>query len=277
MQIYSETPSKLAHQALGVSAIQGPIQHSEDPCNLCGYEAGDGAHKYKASAKFNNHSDTHGTSVICKHCKAVITGSQFILQNKCAVYSNEGVISLNKDIDLSVFIYHPPKPPFLAVYGMIKQQHLVWRTPVANNIDLFPFRMGDFLFVVDRDAVFDLVESYKIAMLSLNDYRQSLNAKKVSKIPSLFAVPTSAIRNMSDSRAFEINSVSKSLMAQARIEVEENEDATFPKIFLERMENAINKIHQLNYAEVFLALACTKNGAEEVQEHAKTRIIKRNV
>lgn len=277
--MYTDSPSKLAHEALGKKAIPGDINEPFQ-CAMCGYEFETDGHPYKPGPKFNNHADTFPSKVMCQHCKTVTTGSDFILQNKCAVYSADGVISLNKDIDLAGFVYHPPKAPFLAVYGTIKQQHLVWRTPVSQSDKLFNFRIGDYLYPVDRDQVMTIAADYKKGLAAVNDFRAAWGkavGKKLKPLPSFFAVPTSAIRSMNDVSAFEISRGIISVLKEASTVLEsqqDNELIPLAERARDNAENVISHINTSNYAEFFLALACTKNSAEEIEEYVKTRTVK---
>lgn len=272
--MYNESPSKLAHEALGIYAEPGPVEGSFE-CALCQHEFMNGGYHYKPSPKFNNFSDTSPSDKFCKHCKVVTTGSQFILQNKCAVYTEKGVYSLNKDIDLAAFIFHPPEPPFVAVFGMIKQQHLVWRTPVSNSIELFSFRLGDYLYVVERQKVLDLRYSYLATLREINAFRVLTSPKKVKPLPSLFSVPTSAIRGMSDSRALIFSPAIESIRRDAKQIVADNGDFEHEACaLLESIHACTEQFQSCNYAEVFLALACTKNSESDIQAYAEKRNLK---
>jgi len=278
--MYADSPSKLAHEALGKEAMPGDINEPYQ-CAMCGHDFESDGHRYKPGPKFNNHADTYPSKVMCSHCKTVTTGSDFILQNKCAVYSADGVISLNKDIDLAAFVYHPPKPPFLAVYGVIKQQHLVWRTPVSQSERLFNFRIGDHLYPVDRECVLEITTAYKTALTAINAFREKhgeVMGKKLKPLPSFFAVPTSAIRSMNDARAFEISYGIVKTLSDAEKALSEADESLKSKAkeAIETAESCITFINTSNYAEFFLALACTKNSADEINEHAKSRTVKGN-
>jgi len=273
--MYLESPSKLAHEALNMKPEPGPI---DEPfkCAFCGHNYDSGGYPYKPTAKFNNHADTYASKIMCQSCKVVTSGSTFILQNKCAVYSADGVCSLNKDIDLAAFLRIPPKPPFLAVYGTIKQQHLVWRTEVSNSEKLFTFRIGDYAYCVDRNTALKTEIAYREGLNSINRYREQLNHQDKGKrkpLPSFFAVPTSAIRSMNDTKAFAISyAVNQSLESAVKDAGSDNTElASSAKLALTKGHAAIELINECNYAEFFLALACSKYTDAEINEHAQKR------
>jgi len=275
--MYLDSPSKLAHEALDKPSEPGPGTESFQ-CAYCGHKYDSGGYPFKASPKFNNHADTFASKTLCQHCKVTTSGSDFILQNKCAVYSEQGVWSLNKDIDLAAFIYYPPLPPFLAVYGVTKQQHLVWRTPVSNSSKLFSFRIGDHLYTVDRDEVIRTARTYKSALEKINKYRDErgvLDKKKTKPLPSFFAVPTSAIRSMDDPLAFQISFSVNDTLEKARIDLSDSNSPLqqLAKDAFEGTTACIKLINNTNYAEFFLALACTKNSEEDTKLHAQNRLV----
>lgn len=274
-----QTPSQLAHEALNIEAVPGVVDE-QYTCDLCGVDFDTSGHTFKPGPKFNNIDCLHGSGVICQHCKVVTTGSLFILQNKCAVYSRDGVISLNKDIDLAAFVLSPPQPPFVAVYGMIKQQHLVWRSTISNSTEHFSFRMGDNEYLVDRQFVIALSRKYVSTLASINAYRKH-TAKKPSAIrdlPSFFSVPTSAIRNLSDGRAFILSETIQRVIKEAETLIQSEENLAETKELANDMllQYADFERHFLkaNYAEVFLALSCTKTSEETTLEHATNRSVK---
>ncbi len=263
--MYIDSPSKLAHDALGEGPVNGTVD-SNYKCNFCGHDFTAGGHKYKPSSKFNNHADTYHTDTICPHCKQVTTGSKYILQNKCAVYTTQGVFTLNKDVDLAAFIYHPPAAPFLAVYATIKQQHVVWRTPVAQSNNLFPFRWGDDLFMVDRNEVVKMADEYVKTLELVNKFCMQRNPK-ARPLPSFFAVPTSAIRKCSDIRALMTSSA-----IQAFLHPEPNDDEA--QAIANKTGDFLSRFNALNYAEIFFVIACQKTTAKDTQELAQNRLVK---
>jgi CRISPR type IV-associated protein Csf1 len=256
---YLASPSKLAHTGLGESSVPGPI---DEPftCNLCGFDFEGGGYPYKQGPKFNNHADTHGTEVICQHCKVVTTGSQYILQNKCAVYTENGAYSLNKDIDIAAFVYHPPAPPFLAVYGTIKQQHLVWRSAVANSIDAFPMRFGDEMYVINRKALLGVIDQYRETLKAINEYRLLKNPK-AKPLPSFFAEKTSAIRSADAVSACMMNRFITSLLG----ELDSNNDGEAE--LLSTIESLNQTLNALSYGELFLLIAASKHEASTLTMH----------
>jgi len=276
--MYLESPSKLAALALGKDITRGDVDQAFR-CVMCGHRYEGNGHHYKPSQKFNNHSDLYPSKILCGYCKTVTTGSDFILKNKCAVYFEEGVISLNKDIDIAAFLFHPPKPPFLAVYGTTKQQHLVWRTPVSQSTEMFHFRIGDYLYSVDRNVALTLACVYRESLNTLNEYREvkaKQEGRKLKPLPSFFTVPTSAIRNMNDTQAFMFSRGVTLLREQAKKDASESDEGLcqLAQKVCQQLDSFEKLLLKANYAEVFLALAATKNTQEEISQHIKNRTVK---
>ncbi len=261
--------SEVAVAATKAPITQGPVD-TPYTCHLCGGHFKSGGHHYKQSPKFNNQSDTKSTAVICPFCDVVTTGSQYILQYKNAVYSEQyGATKINKDLDIATFLTFPPKPPFVVHYGMIKQQHLVWRTPISFEQELFAFRLGDHCGHVDRVRLMDTARDYKEALAAFNTWRtrpsESGKKSKVKPLPSMFACKTSAIRSMDDVNAALFNF----LIVRFLDENQDNDD-DFIKEVVTKLNAVKSSLHQLNYLELWLLLPLTKFTKDECKVHKRT-------
>lgn len=261
--MFNGSPSELAVIASGKKPLKGSI-NGEFKCNLCGHEFDAGGFPYKATQQFNNQADTHGTSAICKYCNTVIAGQHFILTYKCAVYTQSGIFSLNKDVDIAAFVYHRPKPPILAVWGAKKQQHVVWRTPISKSSKLISFRYDDAVFAVDMVEVEELATLYRPLLAEVNDYRKKLDPK-VRDLPSYFSVPTSAIRKKEDVSALAFNHQIMKVLS----DTQNGKKALYDKLVL-----FTRRLNSLNFAEVFLVIAASKHTKAETKIHATQRLIK---
>lgn len=247
--------SELAAMAADVDiAPPGNIEKSFQ-CNLCGEAFEKGGYQYKTSPKFNNQADTHGTETLCRFCKTVTTGSTFILTHKCAVYSKQGVQSLNKDIQIASFIRKPPKPPFVAVYGTTKQQHLVWRTPVSYSDKVFHFRYGDTLCAIDRNMVIKAAKSYRAAIDAINP--ALLDAGIIKKpLTNLFDAPTSGIRSSDNPSAVILNRHIRRVL----------KTDLFTAAQKTTLSKAVNDIYDMNYGELFLMIATSKFDDSDINQ-----------
>lgn len=252
--------AEFSSSAFAVKSIKDTPAESGDienfTCNLCATKQDAGGIKYKASSKFNNQADTQGTDVICPSCSTVTSGMNYILRLKNAVYSERGAIRIAKDLDLATFLLHPPKPPFLAVFGMTKQQHLVWRTPITFDEDLISFRLGDWLGLVDRKKVIECAKLYNDALSALNQHRANEKPKK-KPVPSLFPVPTSQLRNFSDKRALMPSGVAMDVL---------NPDLDYPPALVAKMQKAFKALHGLTPIETFLFMPVTKFTDEQIKD-----------
>jgi CRISPR type IV-associated protein Csf1 len=252
------------------TAVKQGVVDTPYTCHLCGGHFESGGHPYKQGVKFNNQADTKATKVICPYCDVVTTGSQYILQYKNALYSEEyGATKINKDIDIATFLTFPPTPPFVVHYGMIKQQHLVWRTPISLGQELFTFRLGDHCGQVDRVKLMSTTQAYKEAISALNTWRtretSSGKKSKVKPIPSLFACKTSAIRSMDDTNAALFNVVTLKFIDE---NLDDEDD--FIKETVAKLQQAMHLLHQLNYLELWLLLPLTKFTDIELKAHKRT-------
>lgn len=168
------TSSQLFRQAAGISPVGNPIKEN-CTCCMCGAHLSIEtdplplalpADKNLFGDSFNNKLDIKVRGdVVCGDCLAV--WHKEFLQSKSKSYAveNDGVYRLASSLNISAFILHPPKAPYVAIFNTRQQGHLIWRTPVQlPNSDTLVVRLDDELITVNRANVLAAVAGWQHIM-----------------------------------------------------------------------------------------------------------------
>lgn len=129
-------------------------------CAACGHRflPGELGHENltQGSTTFNDAYSMCGRAAdpICSACVAT-WNRRFLLDLSKCIVTTEGVWGIASNDDRAWFLRNPPKPPFVMVCGLAKQQHLYWRTPVCWSAELITLRVGTHVGTVRRQLVLD--------------------------------------------------------------------------------------------------------------------------
>lgn len=155
------TGSWLAAYASGEPIVAGMVKTREGAaCAACGHRflPGERGHENltQGSTTFNDAYSMCGKAAdpICSAC-AAIWNRRFLLDLSKCIVTTEGVWAIASNDDRAWFLRNPPKPPFVMVCGLAKQQHLYWRTPVCWSTELITLRVGTHVGTVRRQLVLD--------------------------------------------------------------------------------------------------------------------------
>ena len=248
-----ESSSDLAVFATGAEP-KDATHEANCPCNFCGKHIEMGI-PYKESPKFNNRSDTKNSLFLCGSC-AIVSGDLYIRDLKNAIYTKDGAMTIHKDIDIAAIMRFLPEPPLAIHYATIKQQHLIWRTPLTLDSRLIAFRMGDSVTLVNRDRLISLAKDYREMIKHINEKRAE---QKLKPLPSMFEVTTADIRKQSDFRAGMISATISKLMADENDLLEADQVIALKKI--------CSEIAHISYPELFIFLTLIKFTDDELADH----------
>lgn len=151
------SPSMLALQASGLPPISEYLLEHDALCVMCGIEmkAGDRATKWKPKATFTNYRDLAQpqSTQQCEHCAGADRSEFKQTWATGAVLNSEGVHKANTINTLAYLFLNPPKTPFLMIRSDQMQQHMVWRTPVTYDANLYRIRLGEKVFTIRRELL----------------------------------------------------------------------------------------------------------------------------
>lgn len=183
--------SQLYRQAAGIAPGGEPVTR---PCTcvLCGakllpdqvppHRAGPMTEK-KFGDAFTNKRDIRGDGdVVCGDCIALWRSEfmQSAVHGKSYAIQGRGVFRLHTNQNVAAFVLFPPTAPYVAVYGLKKQSHLIWRTPVSYpsgglaDRNLLEVRIDEDLVTVDRARAMRGARAWqyiraRLKALNLND------------------------------------------------------------------------------------------------------------
>ena len=138
------SPSRIAIEALGI-APEGAPSKVDGCCAMCGthISVGDICAPLRISQKFvdENCFAAPGSKIICGAC-ASLQGKDALSSTWQGVLSMAGARPFARWMEIKASLLDPPEPPFVAVYGTSRQQHMVWRAPISYSRELFYVRVG---------------------------------------------------------------------------------------------------------------------------------------
>lgn len=159
-------PTQIVREGLGFSAAKGPSVKEDMLCMTCGRTIHAGETAIKWSPMKGTFTDwqylASNSRHVCEDC-AVLRDNQALKYLQTSVVSREGVWNLGKDTNRMWFVQSPPEPPFVAVVGTAKKQHLAWKASATLDRDLLLVQLGNTLIDIDRPLVLDAVQWIKRA------------------------------------------------------------------------------------------------------------------
>lgn len=146
------SPSRLAIEAAGFRPV-GISAEKEGRCLMCGhvYAVGEPVVGASLPDTFTNWGElaAPGSQFVCGHCAAV-SQDPWMQAWMHSVITRDGVFKFASNADIAFWLLEPPQGPFVMTRGDQQKQHLVWRTPVNYNREVFQVRIGEKLVTIRR-------------------------------------------------------------------------------------------------------------------------------
>lgn len=187
--IWPPTASQLAMQALNLPVSETfkaqcrPIV-APGRCTFCGVPLPIGEYvvaKPYGDSFMDDLSLAARTNLACAACYTIAgKGCKDILTALLTVVvTADGVYPIRKDCHRTWFLLTPPEPPFVAMIGLTKSQHLAWRTPVTLDKRLITVRLGEELVTIRHPYLLQAVAVCHRAAARLNAHETT--RKKAGK------------------------------------------------------------------------------------------------
>lgn len=194
------SPSRLAIEAAGMHPKGSP---ASEPgcCSLCGhaYAVGDLVASAAMPDTFTNWGEiaSPGSPFKCGYC-ATVVNDPWTQAWMNAVICREGVFKFASNADIAAWLLNPPEGPFVMTKGDQQRQHLVWRTPVNYNREIFRLRIGEKLVTIRRQHLQEARDA-AIKLSDLMKLERESDAKRGRKPAREFINPFIAVAREMDS------------------------------------------------------------------------------
>lgn len=196
------SPSRLAIAAAGFRPIGMPAV-TEGRCKMCGFEHNQGDPVVDAALpdSFTSWGELSapGSPVVCGSCAAV-SQDPWMQAWMNACITQAGVYKFASNADIAYWLLNPPDGPFVMTRGDQQKQHLVWRTPVNYNREVYQVRIGEKLVTIRRAHLIKARDA-ALALSDLMNAQPQASIKRGRKAASSFTNPFVAVAREMDSLA----------------------------------------------------------------------------